>query len=195
MISLRIRRASALATVTLAAVALPAGPASALPGLDISAGLYGAYDLGGKGFGADLDAYLGTPILKVSGHYLTLAGSNLAEAVLRFEPLPVPFISVRPGVGYQGNSFFKAGAFDHAPLGSLAVGVAIPLVPVSADAEVNASYPLSLGQPVFGYSANVNVFPIPLLPVAISARYRGYALGTAFSPALSAVEGGLRVAL
>lgn len=192
-------RSLTLAAAVVAAVALPAAPAFALPGLEINAGLYGAYDLNAgtaSPFGADLDGYIGTPILKASGHLLNVSRGAVGEAVLRVEPLPIPIIGIRPGVGYQGNTLFLGGGtMDHAPYGSVLVNLAVPLLPVSADVEVGASYPLTLGQPVFGYSANVNVFPIPLLPLGISARYRGYAQGTGFTPVLGTVEGGLRVSL
>lgn len=196
-------RSLLLGAAALAAVTLPAAPAQALPGLELNAGLYGAYNLVSSSaspsaapFGADLDAYIGTPIFKASGHLMSMGGGTVGEAVLRFEPIPLPVVGIRPGIGYQGNTLFKAGgALDHAPYASLLVNAGIPLLPVSFDAEVGASYPLGLGQPVFAYTGGVNVFVIPLLPVAISGRYRGYALGTGFTPALGAVEGGLRVSL
>ena len=192
-------RSFLLAGSALAATVLPAAPALALPGLELNAGLYGAYDLNAgsaSAYGADIDGFIGTPIFKASGHLLNVGRGAVGEAVLRFEPIPLPVLGIRPGLGYQGNTLFMAGgALDHAPYGSLLVNVAIPLLPVSADVEVGASYPLGLGQVVLGYSANGNVFPIPLLPLAISARYRGYAQGTGFTPALGAVEGGLRVSL
>jgi len=207
MTSHLLRRHSVL-LAAVAATVLPAAPAFALPGLDLNAGLYGAWGPGVAtgSFGADLDAYVGTPIIAASGHLLNLGGGAIGEGVLRFTPLPLPIIGFHPGVGYQGNTFFSTtsfntnaslqpGSLDHAPYGSLLFNVAVPLVPVSADVEVGASYPISLGQLVFGYSANVNIFPVPLLPVAVSARYRGYTVGTGFAPALSAVEGGLRVSL
>lgn len=192
-------RSLMVAVASLVAISLPAAPALALPGLEINAGLYGAFDLNAgtaNPFGADLDAFLGTPILKASGHLLGVGRGAVGEAVLRFEPLPLPVLGIRPGVGYQGNTLFKGdGTLDHAPYGSVLVNASIPLLPVSADMEVGVSYPLALGQPVLGYSANVNVFPIPLLPLGISARYRGYAVGSGFAPVMGAVEGGLRVSL
>ncbi|MBM3268280.1 MAG: hypothetical protein FJZ01_11585 [Candidatus Sericytochromatia bacterium] len=189
--------AAALAALGLTELGVAARPAAALPGLDLSAGLYGAYDLNatsGSAFGADLDAYVGTPILKVSGHLLTVSGQTIGEASLRFEPLPLPVLALRPGIGYQGRQA-SGGTLDHALYPSLAIGIAIPLVPVSADLEVGAGIPTTL-QPLLSYSGNVNIFPIPLLPVAISARYRAYqGMSTGSGAMLSVVEGGLRVAL
>jgi hypothetical protein len=194
--SFRRSRLAAIALVVLAAI--PASPALALPGLDLSAGLYGAYNLNASAnaaWGADLDAYLGTPILKVSGHVLTVSGSTIGEASLRFEPLPLPVLSLRPGLGYQGVAAAGSSALSHALYPSLAVAIGIPLVPVSADLEVGAGIPTTL-QPLLSYAGSINIFPIPLLPLAISGRYRGYqGTGTGSGPTLSTVEGGLRVAL
>ncbi len=185
------RRRVLVAAAAFAAIALPSQPALAIAGFDMSAGLYAAYDLTtGGGFGADLDAFVGTPVLKLSGHMLTVSGQTIGEASLRFEPLPIPILALRPGIGYQGL-LPSGGSLTHALYPSLAVSLGIPLVPVSADVEVGAGIPTTM-QPLICYAANVNIFPIPLLPLAISARYRGY---QGVTPMPSTVEGGLRVAL
>jgi hypothetical protein len=184
-----------LACGAWAATAVGAPSALALPGLDLSAGLHGAYDLAGNGFGADLDAYVGTPFFKVSGHALTMGAKSVYDASLRFEPLPI--VSVRPGLGYQMTSGLGATQLIYP---SVLVAVGIPLVPISFEAEAGAGLDLMGGlsgtfsQPLVHYTANANLFPIPLLPLAISARYRAYQSGTS-APAISAVEAGLRVAL
>lgn len=195
------------ALLTAAGVILSAAPALALPGLDLDADLYGGLKTSGPtslpAGNLDLDLYAGTPMLKASVHVFGMGQqAGVGEALLRWA-FDVPFVSIRPGIGYQANTLFSSlgsgpltpGTFDSAPYGNVWVEIAPPVIPLSFDAAVGASYPIGLRTPVVDYLADVNFFPLPLIPVGLSARYRGYTLAGAPSAAISAIELGLRVKL
>ncbi len=192
---------------TVAFILGMASPAQALPGLDLDADLFGGLRTSGPqglpGSNLDLDLYAGTPVLKASVHAFGLGQDDgVVEGVLRWE-LSAPFLTIRPGIGYQGNTLFSTlsgrslapGTLDSAPYGNVWVTLSPPVVPLTFDAAVGASYPIGLRSTVVDYMAGVTFFPLPLVPVGLSARYRGYTVATAGSPAISAVELGLRVKL
>ncbi len=200
-------RATLAAWGALAFVLGMASPAQALPGLDLDADLFGGMRTSGpqglSGGNLDLDLYAGTPVFKASVHAFGLGERDgVVEGVLRWE-LAAPFLTIRPGIGYQANTLFSTlsggalvpGTLDSAPYGNVWVTLSPPVVPLTFDAAVGASYPIALKSTVVDYLAGVTWFPLPLVPVGLSARYRGYTLATSGSPAISTVELGLRVKL
>ncbi|MBU6427395.1 MAG: hypothetical protein KGR26_00145 [Cyanobacteria bacterium REEB65] len=206
MLSRHVCKACACSLGATAALIL-ATPAWALPGLDLDADLYGGLKTGGPtSLGAgnlDLDLYAGAPMFKASVHAFGMGEqAGVAEGVLRWE-IGLPFVSIRPGIGYQANTLFASlatsslspGAIDSAPYGNLWIAINPPAIPLSFDAAAGVSYPIGLRAPVVDYLADVNFFPVPVVPVGLSARYRGYAALTGALAAVSAVELGLRVNL
>ena len=133
-----------------------ASPAQALPGLDVDADLFGGLRTAGPqalaGGNVDMDLYAGTPVFKASVHAFGLGERDgVVEGVLRWE-LDAPFLTIRPGIGYQANTLFSTlsggslspGTLDSAPYGNVWVTLSPPVVPLTFDAAVGASYPIGL---------------------------------------------------
>lgn len=176
------RRLSLAACVAALGMGL-AAPAQALPliGIEGSAAAFFDYALQGNGgqvpagsTGLTLEASgAAFGLLDLSGRYMTNFGSqaNLAEVVLRKEISPLPMLSVKPGIGYQGQNVFAGTAFDHAPIGKVQAAFTPPL-PLWFEAEANVSYPLDLGRPVLGGMVGGYVSFLPM--VNLGVRYLNY---------------------
>lgn len=112
-------------------------------------------------------------LFDVSGRYMTNFSSqaNLAEVVLRKEFSMLPMISIKPGVGYQGQNVFTPG-WDHAPIGKLQAAFSPILSPIWFEGEANVSYPFALGRPVLGTMIGGYFSVLPM--VNLGVRYLGY---------------------
>lgn len=185
---------SLLAAATLVATSVPA---QALPliGIGASGGAYGGYMTGAKtGLSFELDGNAQIFGLDAAGTVLgTLSGGgSLVEVGMRQELSFIPMISLKPMVGYQGNSLFGS-SWDHAPVARLDVGFSPILSPIWFEGSVGASYPLALGSPVVSYLAGGYLAFLPIASVGL--RYRGYDnLGNAAGK-FNVLELGLRVSI
>lgn len=188
--SLGALAASCLALASFA----PAARAIPLLGVGAGGGAYLGWLTGSQsGLGVDVDLNAQALGMDVTANYLGAPGTNafLAEAGLRTELSFLPMLSIKPMIGYQGQTFFQPGKLDHAPLVRLDLGFSPILSPIWFEANAGASYPLGLGQPVLEYMAGGY---FALLPMAsVGARYRGYQLLQASSGGFGSVEVGLRV--
>lgn len=177
-----LRRLSLLACAGALGATL-AAPAQAVPliGVEGSAAVY--FDLIQQGNGGQVPAgSTGVTVeagaaafgmLDLSARYMTnfSTQANLVEGVLRTEISPLPMLSIKPGIGYQGQNVFATG-FDHAPLAKVQAMFSPILSPIWAEAELSASYPLDRAQPVIGSTLGVNLAPLPFLSLGL--RYLNY---------------------
>ncbi|MEB3300211.1 MAG: hypothetical protein VKO21_12110 [Candidatus Sericytochromatia bacterium] len=169
------------------------GPAHALLGFEVDASLTGGFlTQGGEGVTSlpvDADAYVSLPVLaKAAVHGLLIGDKRAIEATARFEPLPLPLISLRPGVGVMQQDLIGTGGLSlYAGLGA---HVGLPLIPVSVDAEIGAG--LGTGGTVTTYGVAGTFFPLPLVPLGLTAKVRQYQAGES---QVSAALAGLRLSL
>ena len=189
----RIERVLGLAA-GLAVVAATAAPAHALLGFDVNASVAGGLmtatgSVPAAGMPIDADIYVGMPLLPKLGAHALLVGSNRAvEATLRMEPLPLPLISLRPGIGIQQQDLVGSGGLGvYAGLGA---SLGVPLVPVSLDAEAGIGY--GPGGSVTTYGVAGSFYPLPLVPVGLTVKARQYQAATS---QVSAVLAGLRLSI
>lgn len=177
-----LRRLSLLACAGTLGLTL-AAPAGAVPliGLEGSAAAFLDYTLSSNNArmpagstGLTLEASgAAFGLLDLSGRAMTnfSTQANLAELVLRKEISMLPMISLKPGIGYQGQNVFGT-AWDHAPIGKVQALLTPVLSPIWFEGELSASYPLDLGRPVVGsmLGGYMSVFPM----VNLGIRYLGY---------------------
>ena len=127
-----------------------------------------------------------------SGRYMSnfTTQANLAEVILRKEISMLPMISLKPGLGYQGQTVFGT-TWDHAPIGKLQAAFSPILSPIWFEGEANVSYPLALGRPVLGTMIGGYFSVLPM--VNLGVRFLKYQdLGTQTAP----VDfGGLQIGL
>ena len=178
-----LRRLSLAACAATLGLSL-ASPAQAVPliGVEGSAAAYLDYALQGNGAqvptgstGATLEASgAAFGLLDLSGRYMTnfSTQANLAEVVLRKEISPLPMLSVKPGLGYQGQTMFATGGWDQGPIGKVQAAFTPVLSPIWIEAEANASYPLTLNRPVVGGMVGGYIAFLPMLNLGI--RYLNY---------------------
>jgi hypothetical protein len=177
-----LRRLSLVAcAATLGLSLAPAAQAVPLIGIEGSAAAFLDYTLEGNSarvpagsMGLTLEASgAAFGLLDLSGRYMSnfATQANLAEVVLRKEFSPLPMISFKPGIGYQGQNVFSTG-WDHAPIGKVQVAVSPILSPIWFEGEANVSYPLALGRPVLGTMVGGYLSILPM--VNIGVRYLGY---------------------
>ncbi len=177
-----LRRLSLFACAATLGLSL-AAPAQAVPliGIEASAAAYLDYTLEGNNprvpagsTGLTLEASgAGFGLFDLSGRYMTnfSTQANLAEVVLRREFSMLPMISVKPGIGYQGQNVFTPG-WDHAPIGKLQAAFSPILSPIWFEGEASVAYPLALGRPVLGTMIGGFVSILPMVNVGV--RYLGY---------------------
>jgi hypothetical protein len=177
-----LRRLSLLACAATLGMGL-AAPASAVPliGIEGSAAAFLDYTMQGNNgqvpapsTGLTLEASgAAFGLLDLSGRYMTnfSTQANLAEVVLRKEFSMLPMISIKPGVGYQGQNVFTP-SWDHAPIGKLQAAFSPILSPIWFEGEANVSYPLTLGRPVLGTMVGGYFSILPMVNVGV--RYLGY---------------------
>lgn len=172
-------------------------PAHALPllGIGASAGAYSGWMSGPKsGLSFELDGSAQVLGLDAAGTVVgTLdGGSSLVEVGMRQELSFLPMISLKPMVGYQGNSLFGA-SWDHAPVARLDVGFSPILSPIWFEGNAGVSYPLTLGAPVMSYLAGGYLAFLPIASVGL--RYRGYDILSSTGGKYNVLELGLRVSI
>ncbi|MEB3238566.1 MAG: hypothetical protein VKO64_13215 [Candidatus Sericytochromatia bacterium] len=183
------RRAAAILAGAL--VLAQAAPAHALLGFDVDASVAGGFLTSGTATSLpiDADAYVALPLLAKAALHTTMVGNQRAiEATARFEPLPLPLIGLRPGIGLMQQDI--VGTPGLAAYAGLGLHVGIPLLPVSVDAEVGAG--MGTGGMVTTYGVAGNFFPLPLVPIGITAKVRQYQAG---DQQVSAALAGLRLSL
>ncbi len=196
-----LRRLSMLACAATLGLGL-AAPADAVPLIGVEAS--GAAFLGLTVGGNNTQVPSGSPTLMLeasgaalglvdlSGRYMSAftTGANLMEVVLRKEFSMLPMLSVKPGVGYQGQNVFTT-ALDHAPMAKLQVVFSPLLSPIWFEGEANVSYPLTYGRPVSGTMLGGYMALLPMMNVGV--RYVGYRDLNA--PATPNDFGGLQIGL
>lgn len=165
----RVPGPKSLAAAVVAAGTLLAGPAMAVPVLDIGANAGAAIHWVGTP-ALDLNAEVDLRGLVVAGQYwnqLTGPTTPYWQAGARYNVSPVPMIHVSPGVGLASSG----GAIG--PMGSLHARFAPVLLPVSFDASAGAA--LVSGSTLFPYHAGIKFSPLPF--TALALRYRGWGGG------------------
>lgn len=177
-----LRRLSVFTCAATAGLGL-ALPVQAVPliGIEASGGVYLDTILEGNNpqtpggsTGLTLEATgAGFGLFDFSGRYMSnfSTQANLAEVVLRREYSGLPMISIKPGIGYQGQNVFTP-QWDHAPVGKIQAAFSPILSPVWFEGEASLSYPFALGRPVVGTMIGGFVSLLPM--VSVGVRYLGY---------------------
>ena len=172
-------------------------PAQAIPliGVGASAGAYAGYMNGLKsGPSYDLEGSARLLGLDAAGTVLGSAGGSLLELGLRKQISFIPMLSVKPMIGYQGQSLFTAtSTWDNGPMARVDLGFSPILSPIWFEGSLGASYPLTLAQPVASYMLGAYFDFLPISSVGL--RYRGYHDLNGGGSDISIVELGLRVSI
>lgn len=195
----RLHRALMLALCG-GAVTLSAIPAQAIPllGVGASAGAYtGALTGARSGISFELEGSAEVLGLDAAGTLLGKLGGtdNLIEVGLRKEISFIPMLSVKPTLGYQGQSFFT-GKWDQSPMARLDLGFSPILSPIWFDGSLGVSYPVGLGRPIGSVMVGGNFALLPLASIGVRYRsYRDLSGATSGTSDFGAVEVGLRLTI
>lgn len=193
--SLRPNVARLLALGLALGVGLMPTAAQAIPLIGIGASAAGFVGVGSGGATVGVDGNAEVLGLDAAGAILTRPGQNgsLVELGLRKEFSFIPMLSVKPLVGYQGQSFFNAtNDLDHGLQGRIDVAFSPILSPIWFEGNYGYTfYPLATNKLVNSYAVGGYFAFLPL--ASVGARYRSFSeLGGA---GLNTVELGLRVTI